>query len=89
MERSLEGDCEFHHPVRDGRLPLPLCHEAHDQIEKQQSNSDTSSDPNYPVIGKIRAETTNSWTNLRKACLDMIGAEVMYAGAHGLLLVKW
>jgi len=78
MRRSLEGDCELHHPVRDGRPPIPLCHEAHDQIEKQQSNADTSANPSYLVISKIRRETHNSWTNLRKACLDLMGEKVNF-----------
>jgi hypothetical protein len=77
--KSLNGDCELHHPVRDGRPPIPLCHEAHDAIEKQQSKADASSDPNFLRISNIRRESNNSWRNLRKGCLDLLGNKVKHS----------
>jgi hypothetical protein len=77
--KSLDGDCELHHPVRDGRPPVPLCHKAHDEIEKQQAKADASSDPNFPTISNIRAERKNSWRNLRRGCLDLLGREVKHS----------
>ena len=77
--KSLNGDCELHHPVRDGRPPIPLCHEAHDEIEEQQSRADSSSDPNFRTISDIRRERNNSWINLRKGCLELSGQKVKHS----------
>ena len=71
--KSIDGDCELHHPVRDGRPPIPLCHDAHDEIEKQQSRADLSSDPIFRTISRIRSERNNSWINLRRGCLELLG----------------
>jgi hypothetical protein len=76
--RALESGCELHHPVRDGRPPIPLCPDAHDKIEKQQSKAEASDDPNFPIIAQIRRETHNSWLNLRKGCQDLLGAQVSF-----------
>jgi hypothetical protein len=77
--RSLDGDCELHHPVRDGRPPIPLCHDAHDQIEQQGSKEDPSSDTGFSIISQIRSQNNNSWKNLRKGCLDLIGEQVKHS----------
>ena len=79
--RSLEDGCELHHPVRDGRPPIPLCHEAHDEIEQQQPKADAISDPVFIIISKIRKEKNNSWINLRRGCLDLSGEEVNHSTA--------
>ncbi len=77
--RSLDGDCELHHPVRDGRPPIPLCHDAHDQIEQQGPREEASSDINFSIISNIRRQNNNSWRNLRKACLDLLGEQVKHS----------
>lgn len=77
--KSLDGDCELHHPVRDGRPPIPLCQEAHDEIERQQSRADASSDPNFLIISKIRHQNNNSWRNLRRGCLELLGEKVNHS----------
>jgi hypothetical protein len=77
--RSLDGDCELHHPVRDGRPPVPLCHDAHDRIEQQGTTEDDSSDSNFSVISKIRRQNNNSWKSLRKGCLDLMGEQVKHS----------
>jgi hypothetical protein len=77
--KDLYGDCELHHPVRDGRPPIPLCHEAHDRIEQQKSKIDESSDPNLLVISKIRNKNNNSWKNLRRGCLELKGEKVSHS----------
>ena len=77
--RSLDGDCELHHPVRDGRPPIPLCHDAHDQIEHQGPKGTVSSDTNFSVISEIRRQNNNSWKNLRRGCLDLIGEKVKHS----------
>jgi hypothetical protein len=77
--KSLNDDCELHHPVRDGRPPIPLCHEAHDDIEKQQSRADASADPDFRTISNIRRERNNSWSHLRKGCLELLGQKVKHS----------
>jgi hypothetical protein len=74
--RSLDGGCELHHPVRDGRPPIPLCHEAHDRIERQERTDDASPDVNFTIISKIRRQSNNSWKNLRKGCRELLGEKV-------------
>jgi hypothetical protein len=73
--KSLDGDCELHHPVRDGRPPIPLCRKFHDQIE-QQGGEEGPLDPNFVVISEVRAKANNSWKNLRRGCLDLLGEAV-------------
>jgi hypothetical protein len=77
--RSLDGDCELHHPVRDGRPPIPLCHDAHSQIEQQGPKEDPSSDTSFSIISQIRSQNNNSWKNLRKGCLDLTGEKVKHS----------
>ena len=76
--KNLDGDCELHHPVRDGRPPIPLCHEEHDEIEKQKSKVDIC-DSNLMTISKIRRQSNNSWRNLRRGCLDLLGNKVNHS----------
>jgi hypothetical protein len=78
---SLEGGCELHHPIRDGRPPIPVCHEAHDQIEQQQPKIDSSMNPNLVLMSKIRKERNNSWKNLQRGCLDLLGEKVNHSTA--------
>jgi hypothetical protein len=75
--KSLDGDCELHHPVRDGRPPIPLCRAAHDEIEQQ--GGDGPSDPNFAVIAEIRGKANNSWKNLRRGCRDLLGETVTHS----------
>jgi hypothetical protein len=77
--KSLEGGCELHHPFRDCRPPIPMCHEAHDQIEKQQPKVDAISDPIFTIMSNIRRERNNSWRNLRKGSLDLSGEKVNHS----------
>ena len=63
---------ELHHPVRDGRPPIPLSEEGHDQIEGQS----TSDDPIRTAIQRIKK--TRSWVMLRRGCLDHLGREVSH-----------
>src|SRR5579863_8187021 len=69
--RSLEGDCELHHPVRDGRPPIPVCHEVHSSLEQQQRRINDTSDPILLKIANIRNRNNNSWRNLRRGCLEL------------------
>lgn len=76
--KPLEDGYELHHPLRDGRPPIPLCHEAHDRLEKQESSAETG-DPISKIILGIRAKRNNSWKNLRRGCLDLMGEQVEHS----------
>jgi len=77
--RSLEDGCELHHPVRDGRPPIPLCHEAHDRIEQQGATKGGLADPNLTIISEIRRKNNNSWRNLHRGCLELTGNTVSHS----------
>jgi len=67
----LDSDCELHHPVRDGRPPIPLSKHGHGLIEGQISSEDD--DPVGQALSKLRREGNRSWDQLRRGCLDLIG----------------
>jgi hypothetical protein len=70
-KEKLGTDCELHHPVRDGRPPIPLSKQAHASIEGQTSCE--SDDPIRQALSRIRSEGNRSWAQLRRGCLDLIG----------------
>lgn len=68
---------ELHHPVRDGRPPIPLSKQGHKRLEGQ-----VGSPPDDSTAAKIRAikkHLHRSWVNLRKGCLDILGRETAYS----------
>lgn len=80
----LEGDIELHHPVRDGRPPIPLSKKGHTLIENQSSgenceviDSDSDSQSAWDTIKAIRNQRTQSWVQLRE------GLEAIKAGSMG------
>jgi len=64
---SDECTIELHHPVRDGRPPIPLSKEVHAAIEGQGAVSDMS-DPVRKVIYPIKRSGNRSWRMLRLGC---------------------
>jgi hypothetical protein len=69
--KILGFDCELHHPVRDGRPPIPLSKREHARIEDQLSSE--SDDPIEQKLYGLRRERKHSWAQLRRGCLDLIG----------------
>lgn len=69
-----EKNLELHHPVRDGRPPLPLNKEGHKQIEGQRSSADGNT--NREKLKKLKREGNRSWIMLRKGCLDLLDRDV-------------
>ncbi|MDX6577106.1 MAG: hypothetical protein QOE96_3059 [Blastocatellia bacterium] len=67
----LGSDLELHHPVRDGRPPLPLSKHGHDMVEGQVSAS--SADPVEAALISLKREGNRSWAMLRRGCLDLLG----------------
>jgi hypothetical protein len=68
---SLELNIELHHPVRDGRPPIPLSKRGHDLIERQTKL--TSDDPIEASLISLKQQGNRSWAMLRRGCLDLLG----------------
>jgi len=69
LERA---DIELHHPVRDGRPPIPLSKNGHDRIE---STSRDSTDPIESALREIKRQGNRSWVMLRRGCMALAGEE--------------
>jgi hypothetical protein len=57
---------ELHHPVRDGRPPIPLSKLAHAQLEGA-------------TLLAIKRGSNRSWVHLRRGCLDLLGEAVEHS----------
>ncbi len=71
------GEVELHHPVRDGRPPIPVSKRGHKMIEKQTSV--VAGDPVHERLLDIKRAATQSWKNLRRACRDLMGEPVAWS----------
>ncbi|CAH2606123.1 conserved protein of unknown function (plasmid) [Rhodovastum atsumiense] len=73
----LTDDMELHHPVRDGRPPIPLSKQGHRLIEKQTSATGLSGgdegDPVALAVQEIRTKGHFSWNMLRRGCRQILG----------------
>jgi len=67
-------DCtiELHHPVRDGRPPIPLAKEVHAEIEGQVS-AKKEGDKYMEVIYPIKRAGNRSWVMLKLGCELLMG----------------
>lgn len=78
---ALDQESVLHHPVRDGRPPIPLSKAGHRKIEKQtgsgEKSVDAGSDEVARGIAQIRKKN-ESWRMLRRGCLLILGLP-----AHG------
>lgn len=68
-----ETTVELHHPVRDGRPPIPLSKAGHNRIEFATQDAD---DPSEKVLREIKREGNRSWIMLRRGCLALLGEEI-------------
>ncbi|MEX2170897.1 MAG: hypothetical protein WD851_16385 [Pirellulales bacterium] len=68
---TLGQDAQLHHPVRDGRPPIPLSKIGHASIEGQLLSM--ADDPIGQVLLDLRREGNRSWAQLRRGCLDLLG----------------
>jgi hypothetical protein len=66
----LSSAVELHHPVRDGRPPLPLSKHGHETVEGQVSVQ--SEDPVEASLVALKREGNRSWAMLRRGCLDLL-----------------
>lgn len=65
---------ELHHPVRDGRPPIPLSHNGHQRLESATESN--TNDPIMAALRLIRARGNRSWKALRDGCLSHLGEDV-------------
>lgn len=70
---SNECTIELHHPVRDGRPPIPLSKEAHAVIENQGSSADEP-DGVMEIVYPIKREGNRSWVMLKLGCELLLGS---------------
>jgi len=68
---ELSASVELHHPIRDGRPPIPLSKKGHSLLEGQTANA--SEDPMEQVLVELRQKKDRSWKHLRRGCLDLLG----------------
>lgn len=72
---SLEGQTvELHHPMRDGRPPLPVSKEGHAKIEGQVPSADDDSILTNLKI--LKRAGNRSWVQLRLGCQTLLGQEI-------------
>ncbi len=72
-----DGVVELHHPVRDGRPPIPLSKEGHDQLEGQGSTP--QDDSVWSVLRELKRQGNRSWVHLRRGCLDLLNEPVEHS----------
>lgn len=58
---------ELHHPVRDGRPPIPIAKEVHSKIEEQNSVGGRE-DEVMKLLYPIKREGNRSWVMLKLGC---------------------
>lgn len=72
----LTADIDLHHPVRDGRPPLPLSKTGHRIIERQTAANATEDDPGMQDTARAIAgikKPSQSWSMLRRGCRLLLG----------------
>lgn len=71
------GLVELHHPVRDGRPPIPVSKDSHARIEGQVSTP--RDDSIRSVLLDLKRQGNRSWIHLRRGCLDLLGEPVEHS----------
>ena len=78
---ALNENVELHHPVRDGRPPIPLSKSGHARLEGQLSVAESSAtgDPIERQLLALRRAANKSWAHLRRGCEDLAGLAVSHS----------
>jgi hypothetical protein len=77
---------ELHHPVRDGRPPIPVSKTAHAQIEGQAPGHGTA--PHLASLRALKREGNRSWAQLRLGCQALLGHSVHARSSSALSSAK-
>lgn len=64
-------EVELHHPVRDGRPPIPVTKEVHAKLEGQTKMA-VGSDPVSDKFRAVRREMNTSWVMIRLGCQALL-----------------
>jgi hypothetical protein len=74
MSGKSTSECkiELHHPLRDGRPPIPLAKNVHDEIEKQSAVIEVD-DQIMQIIYPIKRKNNRSWVMLKLGCKLLLG----------------
>jgi len=73
--QPLDGQTvELHHPVRDGRPPIPVSRAGHAQIEGQAQAS--GADPHLETLRRLKREGNRSWVQLRLGCQALLAQPI-------------
>ena len=70
----------LHHPVRDGRPPLPLSKAGHSKIEGQIIQ--TEENPRIQKLVDLKRKNRRSWVQLRRGCLELLKQKVKHTTKH-------
>ena len=80
----------LHHPVRDGRPPIPLSKEGHDITERQKPRA--IGDAVKGALSELKRKGNHSWIQLRLGCLDLLGRSVDHStknvGANSMTFAR-
>lgn len=74
--QELTDTMELHHPLRDGRPPIPVNKSAHAELEQQTSSQP---DPLDAQLATLKREGNRSWIMLRRGCRDLLGQLVNHS----------
>jgi len=74
---QLQPNSELHHPIRDGRPPIPLSKRGHVLVENRSTLHDD--DPHRSALLALKRKSTQSWKNLRRGCLDLLGETAIHS----------
>jgi len=69
----------LHHPLRDGRPPLPLSVEGHAKIEGQVRGEGKEPDTLDAKMRSLKKQMNKSWLHLHRGCLDHMGLPVSHS----------
>jgi hypothetical protein len=72
---AAECTIELHHPVRDGRPPIPLAKDIHTDIEGQAASSSQEKDEIMDAIYPIKRAGNRSWVMLKTGCELLLGIQ--------------
>lgn len=73
------GEIDLHHPIRDGRPPIPLSRDGHALLEGQVSGLQSGDAQTQEQLKALRAKSGQSWLQLQRGCLDLLGQEVSHS----------
>jgi hypothetical protein len=78
---KLQGGVELHHPMRDGRPPIPLSKKGHDRIEQSSASPSIEENSLLSIIKQIKKLKHLSWVLIREGLNAKINNSTDYRPA--------